>query len=1849
MKKNKTNIMVQSAIYLIAAVLAFSINVWAEETEFIPKQYEPDYQHASLIPENASNTGSSSYGIPIVVPPGRGGIAVPGLALSYSSGRKNGILGMGWSLDTGSIKRSTKKGLDYSGTDFEMNGSELVLKSTSSSTLTFREKYESGFSYIRYMRSSDKWIVEDGSGVTFYYGSADDSRQLNGNNDVFRWCLDKVVDANGNSMSFDYTKDLGQIYPVKIKYSGDKNSVLFGYESRTDKTVSYESQSEVITALRLNQIITKAGTLVARTYDLTYDASNADGIFGRSRLASVQINDLQPISFDYENGKKVSFKQASGSTAIPVTTGSVPVHYADLNGDGKQDLIQFKPGYSNDRITTYLSDGDGTFSNEEATDLNLGGTGSNVYFTDINHDGLDDMLHYRATGCMITSYLSDGDGTFSEQDDIDLFTQDGCNETRLVISDVDGDGFSDIIKFKMSGSASYAYTYISDGTGAFDFKSKSPTGSVSNVLLNNINFADANGDGFTDIIFYKKGTSSKDKVRVVLCDGEGGFSYDPDNLKETTLDENDVKSYHFADINGDGLSDLVQYKDRGTVTKADIYTYLSHGDGTFGSSKLTIVTYGGYNPIINFADMDGDGFSDMVMYKRSTYSTSDTVYVHRSYGNGSFNDDYDVEIPVYDAREDALIGLADVNGDGITDMVQYAYAYAGDTVYASISTYGAEPDLLTNIQDNLSGGSTISSIYYDTAHHTGVPFLITAINKIELSEPSNALVTTTYTYTNAVYNRKDREFRGFQSVTKVNPDKKTKEISLYHQDDALKGKAYKETLSTLSGTALIDTTNDWKDYTSREDWFFINLEAKTIKKDGDTFNESYDFDPDKGGNIVKLIKQGPEYEAVTTSYSYGNFNGWRLTNLSITGQRTGLARKTVNGYDSKGNLTSVKNYYNSNSGYTTKLGYDSYGNCTSVTDPETNKISITYENQHTLPAKISYSSLISVEYSNYDYTCGGPRSIKGKNGKTTAYTYDDLGRYTAISFPDGGKKTFSYTDSSYPRKVTTKVTVESGGTMDTVESFDGLNRSIRAEISGQSGTIISRNNYDIMGRKYLTYGPYYSGTSSNNQPYARTAFDNLGRPLSVTTPAGVTGYSYDGLETTITDPDDNKRVVTYCHMGFLREVSEGGLVAKYSYNIAGDLESISRGNLTTSITTNLLGWKTAMDDPDMGVWTYKHDRNGNIESQTDAKGNTLKMVYDSLNRLTSKTWLNGSEPAVTYAYDTAINGKSALYSVTKGDTTKTFDEYDTMGRVLEKTVTIAGTDYTFAYEYGKAGEMTKLTYPDNYSVDYTYHAKTGFVKNATGSDGRVFVLNSSYTALGQVKKSTYNNQSSTEYDYDTATGRLERILAEHTPSGTDYLYYDYENYSAAGDIKTKHDHVTGYTYTYKYDSLHRLLSENVAYSPSYNTTHGSMIIDYSYSSTSTPAHAPERLTYTSGNGADGSAYIDYDQNGNTIEMPYYPDPDTILDRELDYNEDNMPVSISLDGDTVASYQYDGEGKRTMKTEGNSITHYVDSIYEVTGITTANSSGNPVKYIFAGSSRIARIDTAGTVYFHKDHLGSSSVISNEAGEIVESSSYMPYGMERDHTGTETVRYKFTDQELDHGTGLYNYDARLYDPVIGMFITPDPLIPNFSDLENGHVFDPQMLNRYAYCRNNPLIYVDPSGLTIELLGNRDEQNNLLGLLSKNVGTELKANDGFVSDKFKSNDEFKSPQDWLRTLIKSEKKFTIQFDEVYREHLTSGIFNWGAVKIDNIYKKDNQTSYYFRSKPNHFWELIGPDHDYKGETVLAHELFGHGLSWENEKGPGSSKGLSRKEKLFWEGKAVERANVVRGILGEPLKHGY
>ncbi|MDY7039085.1 MAG: RHS repeat-associated core domain-containing protein, partial [Thermodesulfobacteriota bacterium] len=166
------------------------------------------------------------------------------------------------------------------------------------------------------------------------------------------------------------------------------------------------------------------------------------------------------------------------------------------------------------------------------------------------------------------------------------------------------------------------------------------------------------------------------------------------------------------------------------------------------------------------------------------------------------------------------------------------------------------------------------------------------------------------------------------------------------------------------------------------------------------------------------------------------------------------------------------------------------------------------------------------------------------------------------------------------------------------------------------------------------------------------------------------------------------------------------------------------------------------------------------------------------------------------------------------------------------------------------------------------------------------------------------------------------------------------------------------------------------------------------------------------------------------------------------------------GDTVISdYLYDGGGSRAKKSiQGGSVTYYIGAHFEV-------KDGVATKYIFGGNMRVASITPTATYDYHKDHLGSTASVTDAAGAKVEETQYLPFGGQADHAGVVVGNHKFTDQELDPETGLYNYNARLYDPVIGRFISADPIVPDFSN--------PQALNRYSYCVNNPLVYVDPSG--------------------------------------------------------------------------------------------------------------------------------------------------------------------------------
>ncbi len=133
---------------------------------------------------------------------------------------------------------------------------------------------------------------------------------------------------------------------------------------------------------------------------------------------------------------------------------------------------------------------------------------------------------------------------------------------------------------------------------------------------------------------------------------------------------------------------------------------------------------------------------------------------------------------------------------------------------------------------------------------------------------------------------------------------------------------------------------------------------------------------------------------------------------------------------------------------------------------------------------------------------------------------------------------------------------------------------------------------------------------------------------------------------------------------------------------------------------------------------------------------------------------------------------------------------------------------------------------------------------------------------------------------------------------------------------------------------------------------------------------------------------------------------------------------------------------------------------------AGSSSTTTTYYYAGALRIAEAVNGTFSYLGNDVLGSTAVALNASGQLTAAQLYGPYGNVRYSSGTMPTDIGFTGQRGDSATGLDYYNARYYDPVVGLFISADTVLP-------GNGFDPWGLSRYAYVQGNPETLTYPTG--------------------------------------------------------------------------------------------------------------------------------------------------------------------------------
>jgi len=165
---------------------------------------------------------------------------------------------------------------------------------------------------------------------------------------------------------------------------------------------------------------------------------------------------------------------------------------------------------------------------------------------------------------------------------------------------------------------------------------------------------------------------------------------------------------------------------------------------------------------------------------------------------------------------------------------------------------------------------------------------------------------------------------------------------------------------------------------------------------------------------------------------------------------------------------------------------------------------------------------------------------------------------------------------------------------------------------------------------------------------------------------------------------------------------------------------------------------------------------------------------------------------------------------------------------------------------------------------------------------------------------------------------------------------------------------------------------------------------------------------------------------------------------------------------TTTFTYDGDGGRVKKTVDGHTTAYVGSLFEKQGGTTT-------RHIFLGDTRIcSATGTSSYSFYHGDHLGSTSDVTDKNGELIQHTEYTPYGEFSPSsavTDPRVTQYCYTGKLYDSSTELYFYSARYYDPSLARFITADTIVP---DPGNS-----QSYNRYSYTEGNPINYTDPTG--------------------------------------------------------------------------------------------------------------------------------------------------------------------------------
>lgn len=381
------------------------------------------------------------------------------------------------------------------------------------------------------------------------------------------------------------------------------------------------------------------------------------------------------------------------------------------------------------------------------------------------------------------------------------------------------------------------------------------------------------------------------------------------------------------------------------------------------------------------------------------------------------------------------------------------------------------------------------------------------------------------------------------------------------------------------------------------------------------------------------------------------------------------------------------------------------------------------------------------------------------------------------------------------------------------------------------------------------------------------------------------------------------------------------------------------------------------------------------------------------------------------------------------------------------------------YTYDELGRLiTKNLHGRIYPISYSYNVRNWL----NGINSEKFYQNIYYnTGLG---KSFYNGNISSmiwkadeyirgyRFNYDNLNRLTEAIYGEGELMNELSGWFK-EN---VGQYD-KHGNILSINRNWEYRSKKLYVRPAIIDDLSivYNGNQLHSVRDFGTSKLNLPLPSPSVFHFVENRSGSSATQYQYDANGNLIKDIHKNI------NNIEYNTLNLPKKVQIPGGS-ATYVYDALGVKHKVYHRNNLrvnntNYYCDNVIYENG---------RLSYILTSEGYITLSGTTPVYHYYlKDHLGSNRVIIDQNGEVKQTTHYYPFGGIFEQTAELTQPYKYNGKEIDRTFDLnwYDYSARYMDPLLGRFTTMDPMAEKYYSI-----------SPYAYCSNNPMKFVDPSGM-------------------------------------------------------------------------------------------------------------------------------------------------------------------------------